>query len=113
MLTKGVLPAPLVPIRPTTESLAMAAFTSAAAVTAPKLLHNARASSRIVISPPAPAREQRPQAVRQERNAGEQRDAELHLPGVRRGAERQRIEDAEYQRAEKRRQHVSCATEYR
>ena len=44
MLMKVVLPAPLVPIRPTTESFSIAALTSLAAVTAPKLLHRPRAS---------------------------------------------------------------------
>jgi hypothetical protein len=44
MLMKVVLPAPLVPIRPTTESFSIAALTSFAAVTAPKVLFNPRAS---------------------------------------------------------------------
>ena len=38
MLMKVVLPAPLLPIRPTTVSCSIAALMSAAAVTAPKLL---------------------------------------------------------------------------
>src|SRR5260221_5844056 len=44
MLMKVVLPAPLVPIRPTTESFSIAALTSAAAVTVPKVLHKPCAS---------------------------------------------------------------------
>ncbi len=44
MLMNVVLPAPLVPISPTTESFSIAALTSFAAVTAPKLLQSPRAS---------------------------------------------------------------------
>src|SRR5678815_4950643 len=77
MLMKVVLPAPLVPIRPTTESFSIAALTSAAAVTAPKLLHSPRAS-RIT----GMALEQRPQAFGQEHDDQQQRGAEGQLPGV-------------------------------
>ena len=47
MLMKVVLPAPLVPIRPTTESFSIAALTSLAAVTAPKALAQILRASRI------------------------------------------------------------------
>src|SRR5436190_20980725 len=79
MLMKVVLPAPLVPIRPTTESFSMAALTSAAAVTAPKFLHNPWASRTTGTQLP-----QRPDAFGQEHDQDEERDAEAHLPGVRR-----------------------------
>src|SRR3954466_6821160 len=76
MLMKVVLPAPLVPMRPTTESASMAAFTALAAVTAPKRFSRFFASSITAISGRlrrggghlrrgAPA-EQRPQAFGQE-----------------------------------------------
>src|SRR6266403_1194273 len=66
MLMKVVLPAPLVPIRPTTESLSMAALMSLAAVTAPKFLLRPCASRIAAISGRLAPPEQRPQAVRQE-----------------------------------------------
>src|SRR3954471_19484990 len=79
MLMNVVLPAPLVPISPTTESLSIAALTSCAAVTAPKRLHRPRASRMTGM-----ASKDRPQAFRQEDDQREEREPEAHLPGVRR-----------------------------
>src|SRR5690349_23606904 len=82
MLMKVVLPAPLVPIRPTTESCSMAALTSAAAVTAPKLLHKPLASRMTGTS--AHSGRYGPQSLGQEDDDEEQRGAEAQLPGIRR-----------------------------
>src|SRR4051812_17830796 len=79
MLMKVVLPAPLVPIRPTTESFSMAALMFDAAVTAPKDLFSPRASSMAGMAP-----EEGPQSRGQEHDDEEQREAEAHLPRVRR-----------------------------
>src|SRR2546422_4755712 len=76
MLMKVVLPAPLVPIKPTTESLSMAALMSLAAVTAPKFLFRPCASRIAAISSHLAPAEQRPQAVRQEHDNHQQRAAE-------------------------------------
>src|SRR5216110_1125872 len=100
MLMKVVLPAPLVPIRPTTESLSMAALMSLAAVTAPKFLFRPCASRIAAISSHLAPAEQRPQAVRQEHDNHQQRAAEHHLPGIGRDAEGHRLDDAEDERAE-------------
>src|ERR1700740_2596621 len=80
MLMKVVLPAPLVPIRPTTESFSIAALTSFAAVTAPKFLHSARASRTVGIAPS----EQGPKPLGQEDDDHQQRGAERKLPRIRR-----------------------------
>src|SRR4029077_17482737 len=87
MLMKVVLPAPLVPISPTTESFSIAALMSFAALTAPKFLCRPCASKIAATSGcPAPP-EQRPQAVRQEHNHRQKRRAEHHLPGIGRDVE--------------------------
>src|SRR5512147_2748784 len=111
MLMKVGLPAPLVPIRPTTESFSMAALMSLAAVTAPKLLCTPFASRMVPISGRLAPPEQRPQAVRQEHDHHQQARAEHHLPGVGREVERDRLDDAEDQRAEERRDHAAGAGE--
>src|SRR6185436_18908292 len=108
MLMKVVLPAPLVPIRPTTESFSMAALTSFAAVTAPKLLVSPCASRMTDITV-----EERPEPLRQENDQDEKRRAEAHLPGVRRKVVRQRMDRAVDQRPDERRDHVARAGEDR
>src|SRR5512134_932770 len=95
MLMKVVLPAPLVPIRPSTESFCTATLMSLAAVTAPKLLFTPCASRIAAISGRLAPPEQRPQAVGQEHDHHQQRRAEHHLPGVGRQAEGHRMDDAE------------------
>src|SRR5690348_11727563 len=102
MLMNVVLPAPFVPMRPTTESFSIAALTSFAAVTAPKDLHRPRASRMTGI-----ARKQRPQPFGEEDDEHEQRDAEAHLPGVGGQAVRQRVDRPVEQRAHERRHHVA------
>src|SRR5947207_14784404 len=104
MLMKVVLPAPLVPIRPTTESFSMAAFTSAAAVTAPKLLHSPRASRMTGM-----ALKQGPQAFRQEHDDQQQRRAERKLPGVGRKVVGGGADRAVDERARERGDHVPGA----
>src|SRR5258706_1498088 len=85
MLIKVVLPAPLLPINPTTASCSTATLMSLAAVTAPKLLFSPLASRTIVMSGGlALAGEQRPQPAGQEHDHHQHGDAERHLPGVRR-----------------------------
>src|SRR5262245_24714448 len=106
MLMKVVLPAPLVPIRPTTESFSIAALTSAAAVTAPKLLHSPWASRTTGTELP-----QRPDAFRQEHDQHEQRGAQAHLPGVGREVIGHGVDRAVDQRADERRKDVACAGE--
>src|SRR5689334_13140132 len=90
MLMKVVLPAPLVPIRPTTESFSIAALTSDAAVTAPNALHSPRASRMTGTEFPG----NRPHALGQEHDQHEQRDAEAHLPGVGREVVRHGVDRA-------------------
>src|SRR3954463_2928478 len=98
MLINVVLPAPLVPIRPTTVSFSIAALTSLAAVTAPKRLHSPRASRMAGIT-----RREGPEAVRQEDDDDEQRGAERELPGVRRQVVRGGVDDLVDERAGERR----------
>src|ERR1041384_1030908 len=105
MLMKVVLPAPLVPISPTTESLSMAALTSFAAVTAPKVFVRLRASRMTDITV-----EKRPEPLRQQ---PEQRCAEAHLPGVGRQIVGERMDRAVDQRADERGDHVAGAGEDR
>src|SRR6185503_14071642 len=105
MLMKVVLPAPLVPIRPTTESCSMAALTSAAAVTAPKVLHSPRASRMTGISP----LEEGPQPLGQEHDDQQQRRAQAELPGIRREVVRGGADRAVDERAGERRDHVAGA----
>src|SRR5580765_1015805 len=105
MLTKVVLPAPLVPIRPTTESFSIAAQTSAAAVTAPKVLHNPCASRM------ADTAEQGQEPFGKKNNQDQQRDAEAHLPRVGREVIRHGVDRAVDQRADERREHVAGARE--
>src|SRR3982751_6294622 len=102
MLMKVVLPAPLVPMRPTTESLSIAALTSLAAVTAPKRLERPRASRMTGM-----ASKDRPQAFRQEDNQREQREPEAHLPRVRREPVGERVDRAVDQRTDEGRGHAA------
>src|SRR5690242_20695438 len=108
MLMNVVLPAPFVPMRPTTESCSIAALTSFAAVTAPKDLQSPRASRMTGI-----AREERPQPFGQENDQHQQRDAEAHLPRVGRQAVRQRVNRAVEECAYERRDDASDAGEDR
>src|SRR5262245_45443112 len=83
MLMKVVLPAPLLPIKPTTLSCSMLTLMSAAAVTAPNVLLSLRASSTTATSCHlALACEHRPQPARQEHDHQQHGDAQHHLPGV-------------------------------
>src|SRR5436309_14979842 len=109
MLMKVVLPAPLVPIRPPTESLSMAGLMSLAAVTAPKFLFRPCASRIAAISSQLAPAAQRPQAVRQEHDNHQQRAAEHHLPGIGRDAEGHRLDDADGERPDERRGDVASA----
>src|SRR6185503_11593322 len=96
MLMNVVLPAPLVPIRPTTESFSMAALTSLAAVTAPKVFDKPCASRTTGISRPfflEPTGE-RPQPLGQEHDEQKQRRAQAQLPGVRRQVVGHRVDRA-------------------
>src|ERR1043165_10183545 len=104
MLMKVVLPAPLVPIRPTTESFSIAALTSVAAVTAPKLLHSPCASRTTGTELP-----EGPYALRQEHDQHQQRDTQAHLPGVGRKVVRHGVDRAVDPRAAERRGHVGGA----
>src|SRR3954467_2298632 len=104
MLMNVVLPAPLVPIRPTTESFSIAALTSGAAVTAPKLLHSPCASSTADME-----LAERPDAFRQKHDQHQQRDAEAHLPGVGRQVVGHGVDRAVDERADERREHVAGA----
>src|SRR5918995_7010891 len=106
MLMKVVLPAPLVPIRPTTASFSIAALTSLAAVTAPKDLFKPLASRMTDIFS-----EQRPQALGQEYDDQQKGKPEAHLPGVRRKVVRGGVDDAVEQRAGERRHHAADAGE--
>src|SRR5258705_5839873 len=105
MLMKVVLPAPLVPIRPTTESFSMAALTSFAALTAPKVLQRPRALRTTGTG------EKRPDAFRQEDYQHQERDAERHLPGIRRKVIGSGVYDAVEQGAGERREDVARAGE--
>src|SRR4051812_27266743 len=105
MLIKVVLPAPLVPIRPTTESFSIAALTSAAAVMAPKVLQSPCASRM------AGTFEDRQKPFGEENDQDQQRDAEAHLPGVRREIVGHGVDRAVDQRADERRDHVAGAGE--
>src|SRR3954471_6913017 len=105
MLMNVVLPAPLVPIRPTTESFSIAALTSAAAVTAPKLLHRPLASRMTGTF------EQGPESLGQEDDDEEQRRSERQLPGGGGKVVRGRADRAVDQRAGERRHDVAGAGE--
>src|SRR5688572_23022116 len=111
MLMKVVFPAPLVPMRPTTESFSIAALTSCAAVTAPKLLHSPRASRMAGIASRTHFRYERPETFRQEHDDDQERQAEGHLPGVRGKVVRRRVDRAVKERASEGRDHVSRARE--
>src|SRR3954463_13323822 len=106
MLINVVLPAPLVPIRPTTVSFSIAALTSLAAVTAPKRLQRPRASRMAGIT-----RGERPEALRQEDDDDEERRAERELPGVRRQVVRGGVDDLVDERAGERRHDAAGAGE--
>src|SRR6185295_11664828 len=105
MLMKVVLPAPLVPIRPTTESCSMAALTSAAAVTAPKVLHRLRALRTTGTG------KKRPDTFGQKDDEHQKGDAEGHLPGVGRQVVGGAVDHAVEQGAGERREHVARAGE--
>src|SRR5262245_60235851 len=108
MLRKVVLPAPLLPIRPTTLSCSMLTLMSAAAVTAPNVLLSLRASRTTVMSRRlAPAREYRPQPAGQEHDHQQHGDTQHHLPGVGRILVRVAAHRLEDGRAEERRQHAA------
>src|SRR5260221_5074144 len=109
MLMKVVLPAPLVPIRPTTESFSMAALTSAAAVTAPKALHNPCASR--MAGTFAHFGCHGPKPFGQKKDHDQQRDAEGQLPGVWREVVGRGVDRAVDQRADEGRHDVAGAGE--
>src|SRR6186713_3436685 len=116
MLTRVVLPAPLLPIRLTRSPAARSTCRSAAATTAPKRLFRPRASSSggviraaSVLRTPAralgsgPARSSAPlpvperaDALRQEADHEQQEDAERELPGVREVRARERAHDLQH-----------------
>src|SRR5882762_1479085 len=104
MLMKVVLPAPFVPIRPTTVSFSIAALTSCAAVTAPKRLHTPRASRMAGM-----AAGEGPESFREEYDQREQREPQAHLPGVGREPVRQRVDRAIEERAHERRHDAAGA----
>src|SRR6185312_6548923 len=108
MLMNVVLPAPLVPIRPTTESFSMAALTSFAAVTAPKFFVRPCASRMTDITV-----EERPYPLGQENDQHEKRRAEAHLPGVGRKVVGQGVDRTVDQSPDERRDHVAGAGEDR
>src|SRR5687768_8245353 len=111
MLMKVVLPAPLVPMSPTTESFSMAALTSFAAVTAPKDLHNPRASRMAGIPLWTHFPCQGPEAFGEEHDDDEQRQPEAHLPGIRRKIVRRGMDRAVDQGAGEGSHHASRAGE--
>src|SRR3954470_3098021 len=110
MLMKVVLPAPLVPIRPTTASLSIAALTSLAAQTAPKRLHKPRASRMTGIARSTFGCDL-PESFRQEDDQEKQCRAERQLPGVGREVVRGGVDDLVEERAGERRQHAAGAGE--
>src|SRR5689334_3327488 len=109
MLMNVVLPAPFVPISPTTESFSIAALTSFAAVTAPKVFDNPWALRMTGISSPLLSEEpvERPDPLGQEHDQDEQRGAEAHLPGIGREIVGERMDRAVDQRADERGDHVA------
>src|ERR1044072_647318 len=109
MLMNVVLPAPLLPIRPTMLCFSTATLMSDAAVTAPKVLLRPLASRTIAMSGRLPAHflEQRQQAAGQEKDHEEHRDAQGHLPGVRRVLVGEAANGLEDERAEEGGQHAS------
>src|SRR5260221_9016219 len=92
MLMKVVLPAPLVPIRPTTESFSIAALTSAAAVTAPKVLHKPCASR--MAGTAAPLCDQGQKALREKKRQGPEPDRPAPPPRVWGEGGRHRVDPA-------------------
>src|SRR6476646_6876915 len=114
MLMKVVLPAPLLPISPTTLSCSMRTLMSLAAVTAPKLLDSPFASRMVAISSAASSHTKcRPQSAGQKDHHQQHRDAQCHLPGVREalvGECAHRFEDA---RADKRGEDAADAAQDR
>src|SRR3954463_16543958 len=105
MLMKVVLPAPLVPISPTTESFSMAALMFDAAVTAPNDLFSPCASR--MAGTAAQFRYPGPEAVRQEHDHHQQREPEAHLPGVGREVVGGGVDRLVDQRAGERRHHAA------
>src|SRR6186713_2905700 len=111
MLTRVVLPAPLLPIRLTHSPARTINMMSAAATTAPKrLLTRSTCSSAgracemsalMVLPPssasvPAPLRPQRTDAARHEVDHEQEEQAERELPGVREVRARERSDDLEH-----------------
>src|SRR4051812_14064923 len=109
MLIKVVLPAPLVPMRPTTESASMAAFTPPAAVTAPKRFSRFLASRIAAISGRPSPLEERPQPLGYEYDHQQERRPEEHLPRIRREVEADGVDGPENRRAKERRHHAAGA----
>src|SRR5258706_1059305 len=107
MLMKVVLPAPLVPIRPTTESFSIAALTSAAAVTAPKVLHKPCASR--MAGTAAQFSDEGKKAFGEKKDQKQQRGAEAHLPPVGGEGGRHGVDRALDQRADEQREHRARA----
>src|SRR5688572_12353990 len=110
MLMKVVLPAPLVPMRPTTASFSIAALTSLAAVTAPKDLFNPWASRMTGILY-AHFSDERPQALGQEHDDEQERQTQAHLPRIGRKVVRGGVDDPVEERAGERRHHAADAGE--
>src|SRR5436190_11000105 len=111
MLTRVVLPAPLLPIRLTHSPRWTVSMMSAAATTAPKRLLTWSTCSSVdpaaempaltdapppAASVPAPLRPQRADAARQEADHEEEEQAERELPGVREVRARERPHDLEH-----------------
>src|SRR5581483_7671425 len=82
MLMKVVLPAPLLPINPTTLSWSILTLIFDAAVTAPKVLFRSRASRTTAISCRLFPAEDGPEPARQEHDHQQHRHPEHQLPGV-------------------------------
>src|SRR3954466_7452040 len=108
MLMNVVLPAPLVPISPTTESFSIAAFTSEAAITAPKLL-----CSPLALRTTGMAGKDGPDPFGEKDDQQQQRDAEAHLPGIGRKVERRGVDGAVEEGAGEGRDHVAGSGEDR
>src|SRR3954470_17212240 len=106
MLMKVVLPAPLVPMRPTTESFSIAASMAFAAVTAPNLLQRFFASRITGISG-----KNRPQTVGKKNNQQQQSRAERELPGVGRKVVGRAVDRAEDEGADEGRHDAARAGE--
>src|SRR5689334_17086181 len=110
MLMNVVLPAPLLPISPTTLSCSIRALMSLAAVTAPKLFDNPFASRMVAISSAASSHaECGPHSAGQKDHDQQHRDAERHLPGVRKALVGERAHCLEDAGADERRKDAAGA----